>query len=145
MSHWLSFWNKDTRRLNGPLLQGDAVSAIYIPYGKQRVSRGDIIYCVGIENGDLRLITRLHAASLNDDLDHRESVWVDYVEGEAVDADFQRVMPSAVVTAILYLHVDGSEHRVRLGRGGRVLPHAFQGRSSIRELASGFQALDALL
>lgn len=97
MAHWLSFWNKDTRRRNEPLLQDDAVSAIYIPYGKQRVALGDVIYCVGLEAGGLRLITRLHAASLDDDLDHPRSIWVDDVEAKAVNADFHRVVPDEVV------------------------------------------------
>lgn len=145
MAHWLSFWNKKTRRRNEPLLQNDAVSAIYIPYGKQRVARGDVIYCVGLEADGLRLITRLQAASLDDDLDHPRSIWVDDVEAEAVDADFHRVVPDAVVDAIRYLHADGTEHRMRRNVQGRVLPNAFQGWASIRELTAGPDALDALL
>jgi len=145
MAHWLSFWNKDTRRRNETRLQGDAVSAIHIPYGKHCVARGDVIYCVGLEAGGLRLITRLHAASLDDDLDHPRSIWVEDVEAEAVDADFHRVVPDEVVDAVRYLHADGTEHRIRRDVQGRVLPHAFQGWASIRELTAGPDALDALL
>jgi hypothetical protein len=145
MAQWLSFWNKATRRRNEPLLQGDAVSAIYIPYGKGRIARGDVIYCVGLEAGGLRLITRLHAEALDDDLQDDETVWVDDVEAEAVDADFHRVVPDEVIDAVRYLHVNGTEHRVRRDAGGGVLPHAFAGRSSIRELRAGCDLLDALL
>lgn len=139
MSQWLSFWNKATRRLNEPLLQDDSVSAIYIPYGKQRIARGDVIYCVGLEGGGLQLITRLNAASLDDDLEHAESIWADDVEATAVEADFHRAIRDAAITAIRYLHADGTEHRIRRDAERRVLPHAFQGRASIRELTAGVE------
>lgn len=145
MAEWLSFWNKATRRLNESLLQGDTVSAIYIPYGKQLIARGDVIYCVGLEAGGLQLITRLRAASLDDDRNHIKSVWVDDAEATPVDADFERAVPDKVIAAIRYLHVDGTEHAMRRDSDGRVLPHAYQGRSSIRELTRGVDELDALL
>lgn len=54
-------------------------------------------------------------------------------------------MPADTIAAIRYLHADGTEHAMRRDTDGRVLPHAFEGRSSIRELTGGVDKLDALL
>jgi hypothetical protein len=142
VAEWLSFWNAETRARNEDL-RGGPIEGIYVPYGKGRISLGDVIYCVGIEDEELRLITRVRVGSLDDDPKDEESVLIDAAE-EDVDVDFDREVPPQVVQAIEYEHVDGSKHRMPI-LAVRINPSAFQGRSSIRALSEGAPDLDTLL
>jgi hypothetical protein len=59
MAAWLSFWNAATRRRTEERLSGTGVSEIYVPWGKQKLKRGDAIFCVYIADDELHLITRV--------------------------------------------------------------------------------------
>jgi hypothetical protein len=142
VAEWLSFWSADTRARNEDL-HGGPLEGVYVPYGKGRIALGDLIYCVGIEDEELRLIARVRVASLKDDPDDEESVLIDNAD-EDVDVDFDREVPPEVVEAIEYEHVDGSKHPMPVV-AVRIDPSPFQGRSSIRALAQGVSALDSLL
>jgi hypothetical protein len=143
MAEWLSFWNAQTRLRNEDL-QGGPVEGIYVPYGKGKISRGDVIYCVGIDDEELRLITRIRVGSLDDDPEDEESVLIDDAEAEPVDVDLDREVTPGAAQAIEYEHVDGSKHRLPI-TGLLIDPSPFQGRASIRELREGAAELDSLL
>jgi hypothetical protein len=143
MAEWLSFWNAETRARNGDL-HGGPVEDIYVPYGKGKISHGDVIYCVGIEDEELRLITRIRVGSLDDDPADEESVLIEDAEEEPVDVDLDRLVTFEAAHAIRYEHVDGSKHRLTI-TGVLIDPSPFQGRSSIRELREGSAQLDSLL
>lgn len=142
MAEWLSFWNAETLDRNQDL-DGGSVESIYVPYGKGRIALGDLIYCVGFDKEELRLITRVRVASLEDDPDDDESVVIEDA-GDGVRADFYRDVTPEVVDAIEYEHVDGSKHRMPVVAVS-IDPSPFQGRSSIRALADGARELDSLL
>jgi hypothetical protein len=146
MMDWLSFWNAGTLRRSEEELDGEVVDSIYIPFGKNEIELGDTIYCVGIEGGELRLLTRLVAASLSDDLEHAESVRVT-ANSDVPVIDYDRGVPPDVLAVIRFAQTDGSEHSVVTDgdRGPHVDGHRFQGRSSLRRLVAGAAELDALL
>ncbi len=144
MAEWLSFWNQETRARNSNLA-GGPVDEIYVPYGRDRIGRRDRIYCVGIENGRLLLITRVRAALLEADIADDEMIYVDDSDEEYVEADFDRIVPGSVIGALRVIYVDGSEHPISCDAAGRVQGNAYEGRSSIRELVAGADQLDDLL
>lgn len=147
VTDWLSFWSFETRE-HGEDLHGEFVTSIYVPYGDGKVRRGDAIYCVAVENGGLRLLTRVVARTLSedDDPDHHESVRVDD-DDEIPVTDYDRVVPPDVLAAIRFAHTDGSEHGILIegDDGAYVDGHRFQGRSSLRRLVAGAAELYALL
>lgn len=49
-----------------------------------------------------------------------------------------------VVDELVYLKADGTPHRFVRGVAGRVSGSPFQGRASLRELANGYESLDAI-
>jgi len=139
MAAWLSFWNVATRRRNEAELDGAVVSEIYVPWGRQRLKRRDSIYCVYIEGSELHLITRIRAASLDEDPPDEESVRVKPMRSDRVRADYNRVVPRSTASGIEYLHADGTSRWMDCN------PRRFQGRASIREVVAGEAALEALL
>jgi hypothetical protein len=142
MSAWLSYWNAETRRGNERRLAGQTVSEIYVPWGKGLIKKGDTIYCFFIEGDDVHLVTRVKAASVNDDPDpeHQDSVTI-VPEPSSIKADYSRTADKALLGSIEYWHKDRAP--------GRSLadPDAtrFQGPNSVRELESGAQHLDSAL
>lgn len=144
MPDWLSFWNQETRARNADLAGGQ-VDEIYVPYGRGKIGRRDRIYCVGIEHGRLLLITRVRAALLEGDIADDEMIYIDDSDEEYVEADFNRTVPTNVLGTLTLIYADGSEHPIRCDQAGRVQGNAYEGRSSIRELAAGASELDALL
>ncbi len=147
VTDWLSFWNQATRAENEPRLVGREVGEIYIPHGAGRVAIGDRIYCVGVEDGSLLLITRLDAVSAtpDDDPDQIDSVLVRGANNGIVAA-YDRTVPASVLRSLRYLRVGRRRPEpIKLTPTGDVVAAAFQGRSSIRELVQGASDLDALL
>jgi hypothetical protein len=147
VADWLSIWNK-TRKRREAELQGDVIDEIYVPYGDNRVSVGDKIYCVGMEGGELFLIIRVEIAKLSPDPDaeHGESVLVDGAKSNTAKADYKRRVPTPTVKKLKYRLRDDTEQGVKLKpEGGGVEPGQFQGISSLRELTEGSAKLDALL
>jgi len=142
MADWLSFWNKDTRKQNKLKLKGKVVGSIYIPYGEGLVSKGDTVYCVGIEGGELLLITRVKVAKV---LSHPQPQWVSISAAPTkVVADYQRTVPKKVIKLLRYRRKSGEERGFDFN-GIKVKPSPFQGYASIRELSKGVSDLDALL
>ncbi len=142
MSAWLSYWNKKTRRGNEHNLAGEVVAEIYVPWGKGLIKKGDIIYCFFIEGDDVHLVTRIEAASVNDDPDpeHQHSVTITPAPSR-VKADYKRTVKKALLGSIEYWHKDRKPGRSL----ARPVAQRFQGPNSVRELASGAQHLDAAL
>jgi hypothetical protein len=140
MAAWLSFWNAATRRRNEGDLTGAVVSEVYVPWGKQKLKRGDTIFCVYIADEELHLIARLKAASLHEDPPNDESIRVKGARNERARADYDRIVRPRVLRALEYLHTDGTAHRLI-----KPNPRCFQGRASIRELNDGQDELEALL
>ena len=142
MNAWLSYWNAETRRGNEGRLAGTPVAEIYVPWGKGLIKKGDTIYCFFIEGDDVHLVTRVKAASVNDDTDpeRQDSVTVT-PEPSSVKADYARTVDRALLGSIEYWHKDRSP--------GRSLEDPdytrFQGPNSVRELAAGAQHLNASL
>jgi hypothetical protein len=66
---------------------------MYVPYGRDKIGRGDRIYCMGIEDGQLRLITRVRAALPEGDEVDDEMIYLDNTEEERAEADFDRLEP----------------------------------------------------
>jgi hypothetical protein len=100
---------------------------------------------VGIEAGELYLITRIRATKLDEDRGHSESVLVDGDPDDEVEADYDRLVDDDTLEAIEYLHADGSGHGFQVDAGVAVSGKPFQGRSSLRELSKGAAELDQLL
>lgn len=147
VADWLSFWNRETRAENEPRLAGQQVGEIYIPHGAERVAIGDRIYCVGVQDGRLLLITRIDAVSVTPDEDpnHVDSVLVREAENGIVAA-YDRIVPAPVLQSLRYLRAGSTKPEpIKLTPTGGVVASAFQGRSSIRELVQGASALDVLL
>jgi hypothetical protein len=147
VADWLSFWNKETRAGNEPRLAGQEVEEIYIPHGAGRVAVGDRIYCVGVQDGSLLLITRIDAVRITPDEDpnHTDSVLVRGAENGIVAA-YDRIVPSRVLQSLRYLRTESTKpDPIKLTPTGEVVASAFQGRASIRELVQGAGDLDALL
>ncbi len=142
MADWLSFWNKDTRKQNKRKLKGKVVGSIYIPYGEGLVSRGDTVYCVGIEGGELLLITRVEVSKV---LSHPQPKWISVSAAPSnIVADYQRKVPKRVIKLLRFLHTNGHVHKFEFN--GASVKHAhFQGLSSVRELTKGATDLNALL
>jgi hypothetical protein len=147
VTDWLSFWNRETRAENEPRLAGREVGEIYIPHGAGRVAIGDRIYCVGVQDGRLLLITRIDAVSVTPDEDpnHVDSVLVRGAENGIVAA-YDRIVPPPVLHSLRYLRVRSTEPEpIKLTPTGDVVASAFRGRSSIREMVRGASSLDTLL
>lgn len=142
MADWLSFWNKDTRAQNKLKLKGKVVGSIYIPYGEGLVAKGDTVYCVGIEDGELLLITRVKVAKV---LSHPQPKWIRITAApSSVVADYKRTVPKPVIKLLRYRRKNGEERSFEFN-GVKVKPSPFQGYASIRELSKGMVDLDALL
>lgn len=144
LAEWLSFWNQETRERNANLANG-AVDQIYVPYGRGKIGRRDRIYCVGIENGQMLLITRVRAALLEADIADDEMIYIDDSDEEYVEVDFDRKVPTRVVDLLRVIYANGSEYPISRDEAGRVQGNAYEGRSSIRELAAGADELHVLL
>jgi hypothetical protein len=140
MAAWLSFWNAATRHRTEEDLSGAVVSEIYVPWSKQKLKRGNAIFCVYIADDELYLITRVIASSLHDDPPDDASICIKGAHAESARADYGRVVPPRVRRVIEYLHTDGTRHSL-----ARPNPRRFQGRASIRELSNGQEELEALL
>src|ERR1035438_3819375 len=74
----------------------------------------------------------LHSADIADD----EMTYIDDSDEEYVEPDFNRKVPPHVVDAITVIYADGTDHPVRCDAEGSVQGNAYEGRSSIRELAT---------
>lgn len=141
MADWLSFWNQDTRAKKSKL-KGKVVGSIYIPYGNGLVHTGDTVYCVGIEGGELLLITRIEVAKTGK---HPNPRWINVTAAPSnVAADYGRKVPKHAIKLLRFLHTDGQVHKFEFN--GASIKHAhFQGLSSVRKLTKGAPDLDALL
>jgi len=77
---WLFFWNKATRSARTGAGVGHPTDAdIWVPYVAGQLTRGDSIYCVAVDRGELLPFGRLIAGRLNVDAANAESldVWAE--------------------------------------------------------------------
>jgi YD repeat-containing protein len=144
--HWLSFWDEKTLALQrgtgtGRTSKSDA--DIYVPYGQDRLAKGDTVYCVAVGEGELWLFGRVIVGRMAEDPEHAESLDVWAEPGtETTWCEDECMVDESAVDELVYLDADGTEHRMPRDASGRLIADAFQGRSSIRELAHGSKALD---
>ena len=110
-------------------------------HAEGKIADGDTVYCVRIADGRLRLFARAEVDKKARDEDDPSMLWLwtpprgyaGWPDGLPVDDDD--------ADSLVYLHVDGTPHRIKR-RQGRLVAHAFQGPSSIRELDEGHELLD---
>ena len=144
--HWLSFWNEETRarrRRAGTASTSKSDADIHVPYGHDKLAKGDSVYRVGVKEGELWLFGRVIVGRMADDPEHPESLDVWSEPGtETSWCEDDCVVDERAVDELVYLDADGREHRMPRDGSGRLVAKAFQERSSIRELAGGSQALD---
>jgi hypothetical protein len=117
--------------------------AIWVPYGEHKLETGDAVYCVGVRAGALHLFGRIVVGRIAPDHDHIESVHVWEEPGTRTRRRNKRVVPEAVVDALIYRYADGRVGQF-VRRSGAVQATPFQGRASIRRLASGYELLDRI-
>lgn len=113
-----------------------------MPYGQDKLSVGDAVYCVGIDAGEVLLFGRVKIGRLAVDTDHAESldVWAEL--GSETPFRDDRVLSDAGVDALVYVKADGVEGRFVRRSSGAVDGSPFQGRASIREIVSGSERLE---
>jgi hypothetical protein len=144
----MSFWNQKTRarqRRTGTARTSTNGAHIHVPYGQDKLAKGDSVYRVAVEEGELWLFGRVIVGRMAEDPEHAESLDIWAEPGtETTWCEDDCVVDGSVVDELVYLDADGTEHRMPRDASGRLVPDAFQGRSSIRELARGSEALDQL-
>jgi hypothetical protein len=118
---------------------------IPVPYGQDRVAKGDCIYRVAVVEGELWFFGRVIVGRIAEDPRHAESVEVWPEPGtETTWCEDECVVDESVVDGLVYLDADGTEHRMSRDDSGSLVGDAFEGRSSMLELADGGKALDQL-
>jgi YD repeat-containing protein len=146
--HWLSFRNERTRarrRRTGTGRTSTSEAGIQVPYGQDKLAKGDSVYRVAVVEGELWLFGRVIVGRMAEDPEHAESLDVWAEPGtETTWCEDDCVVDESAVDELVYLDADGTEHRMPRDASGRLVADAFQGRSSIRELARGSEALDQL-
>jgi YD repeat-containing protein len=146
--HWLSFWDEKTRarqRRTGTGQTSTSDADIYVPYAQDKLAKGDSVYCVAVEEGELWLFGRVIVGRTAEDPEHAESLDVWAEPGtETTWCEEDCVVDESAVDELVYLDADGTEHRVPRDASGRLVADDFQGRASLRELARGSEALDQL-
>jgi hypothetical protein len=143
---WLSFWNEETRALQrraGTARTNGSDADIYVPFGQDKLGKGDGVYCVAVDGGELLFFCRVIVGRMAEDPEHAESLDVWAGPGTAWCED-DCVVDDKAVDELVYLDADGTEHHMPRDASGRLVGNAFQGRSSIRELARGGEVLDRM-
>ena len=146
--YWLSFWNEKTparQRRTGTSRTSTSDADIYVPYGQDKLAKGDSVYCVAVDEGEFWFFGRVVVGRMAEDPEHAESLDVWAEPGtETTWCEDECAVDESVVDELVYLDADGKEHRMPRDASGGLLADAFQGRSSIPELARGSKALDQL-
>ena len=139
---WLSFWSEKTTG-TGRTSTSDA--DIYVPFGQDKLAKGDSVYRVAVVQGELWFFGRVIVGRMAEDPEHAESLDVWAEPGtETTWCEEDCVVDESMVDELVYLDADGREHRMPRDASGRLDGNAFQGSSSILELAGGSKALDQL-
>jgi hypothetical protein len=139
---WLSFWSEKTTG-TGRTSKSDA--DIYVPFGQDKLAKGDSVYRVAVVEGELWFFGRVIVGRMAEDPEHTESLDVWAEPGtETTWCEEDCVVDESVVDELVYLDADGTEHRMPRDASGRLDGNAFQESSSILELAGGSKALDQL-
>jgi hypothetical protein len=152
-TYWSSYWNRETReRHKDPdWLDGDVDSEdrgdIWVRYGGGKISRGDTVYCIGVENGTLMLFGGLVVGRLSPDSENPLDLNLWFASGTEVEFLYDHCEVSdEVADQIVYLREgDMSEHHIARDGRGRLLATAFQGPNSVRRLVRGHRLLDTEL
>ena len=141
MADWLSIWNQEkraevrSRRPGGDLAApGELLESIYLPYGKGRIGKGDYIYIIGVERGELLIISRVCA-----DVVAPSAVGIDQVDvtarkGTETEVVLDRFLDPGDTDRLEMLNAKGITRAIKRGTDERVIPMQFMGRASIREL-----------
>jgi hypothetical protein len=139
---WLSFGDEKTR---GTGTDRTSDADIYVPFGQDKVEKGDSVYRVAVVEGALWFFGRVIVGRTAEDPEHAESLDVWAEPGtETTWCEDDCVVDPNVVDEVVYLDADGKEHRMPRDESGRLVGDAFEGRSSICELSRGTKALDQL-
>jgi YD repeat-containing protein len=146
--NWLSFSSEKTRarrRGTGTGRTSTNDADIHVPHGQDKLAKGDRVYRVAVEEGELWLFGRVIVGRMAEDPEHPEGLDVWAEPGtETTWCEDECVVDESAVAELVYLEADGTERRMPRDASGRLVAKAFQGRSSIRELARGSNALDQL-
>lgn len=149
MADWLSFWNQKKRdevaerTPGGPkAAPGDYLTSIYVPYGQGLIHSDDWIYCVGIENGKLLLISRLQAGAIKVSTAGDKQIDIEARDGTETELRLDRHLPREDAERIQFFGSGGGPSE--LGRS--IQAGRFQGRASVRELIPpAAEILDAVI
>jgi hypothetical protein len=144
---WLSYWNR--KHQWAPEFEASSCNParqsrgadIWVPYGKDKLATGDVVYCVGVRAGELHLFGRIEVDRIDDDDEHKNSVSIWEKAGTRTRRRNYRVLPQEAVDALVYLYASGAPGQF-VRKSGAVQASAFHGPSSIRELVSGSDVLD---
>jgi hypothetical protein len=109
------------------------LDSAWIPWAKDKISPGDTVFPVGIEDGQLLLIAKVVADRVLPSDPATEELTVYSKLGEASAMRFDRIVPSSIVSRLRYVDANGDEHGFRRERG-RLIGQTFQGRASVRRL-----------
>jgi hypothetical protein len=140
---WLSFWDEKTAG-TGRGSKSDA--DISVPYGRDRLAKGDGVYRVAVVEGQFWFFGRVIVGRMAEDPEHDESIDVWGEPGTETNwCEEDCLVDESTVDELVYLDADGTEHRMPRDDSGRLDGDAFAGRSSTLELADGSKALDQLL
>jgi hypothetical protein len=141
---WLSFWDEEARarqRRSGTGRTNKSDADIYVPYGQDKLGKGDGVYGVAVDEGVLSCFCRVIVGRMAEDPEHAESLDV-WAEPGTTWCEDDCVVDDNAVDELVYLDADGNEQQMPRDASGSLVGDAFQGRSSIRELAGGSKALD---
>jgi YD repeat-containing protein len=143
---WLSFWDEETRAGQGKSGTGRTRTSdadIYVPFGQDKLAKGDSVYRVAVVEGELWFFGRVIVGRMAEDPEHAESLDVWAEPGtETTWCEDDCEVDESVVDELVYLDADGTEHRVPRDGSGRLVGDDFQGGASLRELVRGSKALD---
>src|SRR5215212_10211819 len=104
---WLSFWHQKTR---GAGAGGTSSSDpdIYVPYGQDKLAKGDAVYRVAVEEGELWFFGRVIVGRMAEDPEHAESLDVWAEPGtETTWCEDECMVDERVVDELVYLDADG--------------------------------------
>jgi hypothetical protein len=115
---------------------------LYVPYGQGKLGKGDGVYCVAVDQGQLLFFSRVIVGRTAEDPEHAESLAVWAGPGTTTWCEEDCVVDDKTVDELVYLDADGKEQQMSRDESGSLVGEAFQGRSSICELARGSKVLD---
>jgi hypothetical protein len=105
---WIAFWNQALRRKQrAGTVRHSSDADIWVPYGHGKLSVGDSVYCVGIDDGELLLFGRVQIGRMAVDDAHPESLDVWAKPGTKTPFRDDRVLARSIVDRLVYIKATG--------------------------------------